>query len=276
MRRCSLADEGFTHVKRAPASTKGGRRRGVEPEARPGEPQWAATQASRSRLRNLDVLVRHSALVLVTAVLVALFWVTRLDWDPEMRLWRAVGDAAIVLLAAALAMGPAAKFSVRLARALPWRREIGVWAGVAAFIHTLLVLAGWVRWDVQRFLGYEFVPQLGRVARMEPGFGLANLMGLAAVLSLAVLVATSSDRALRFLGTAGWKWLHTGAYSVFYLSVLHTAYFLFMHYSVSFHRPPAPPNWFRVPLLVLGALVLALQWAAFARTVQRRRSTRAA
>ncbi len=217
-------------------------------------------------------LVRHCWLMLATALLVAMFWASRPEWDPEMRLWRAFGDAAIVLLYVVLALGPAARFSTAVGRMLPWRRQIGIWAATTALVHTLLILNGWVRWDLQRFLGYEFVPQLGREARMEPGFGLANLVGLVAVLWLLALAATSTDRAVRRLGPAGWKWLHTGAYTAFYLSVLHSGYFLFLHYTLSFHRDPPPPNWFRFPLVILGTLVLALQGAAFVATVRRRRA----
>lgn len=71
-----------------------------------------------------------------------------------MRLWRAFGDAAVMLLLVALAMGPAARLAPPLARLLPWRREFGVWFGLAALVHTLIVLDGWARWDVARFLGY--------------------------------------------------------------------------------------------------------------------------
>jgi sulfoxide reductase heme-binding subunit YedZ len=233
-----------------------------------GERAGRATPGSRPR----DGLVRHCWLMLATAMLLALFWRTRFDWDPEMRLWRAFGDASIVLLFAVLALGPAARFSSAVGRLLPWRRQIGIWAAVTAFVHTFLVLNGWVRWEVARFLGFEFVPQLGYQARMEPGFGLANLIGLVAVLWLLALAVTSTDRAVRLLGPAAWKWLHSGAYTIFYLSVLHSAYFLFLHYTLSFHRDPPPPNWFRMPLLILGALVLALQWAAFVATVRRRRA----
>ena len=157
-----------------------------------------------------------------------------------MRLWRAFGDAAVVLLFASLALGPAARLSRVTARALPWRRSVGVWAALAALVHAFLIFDGWARWSVRRFLGYEFIPQLGGEVRLEPGFGLANLVGLVAAVWLLVLLATSSDRAVQLLGARSWKCVHGGASVVFYLVVLHTVYYLFMHYTASFHRQVPP------------------------------------
>lgn len=174
-------------------------------------------------------------------------------------------------------MGLAARLAPPLARLLPWRREFGVWFGLAALVHTLLVLDGWARWDVARFLGYEYVAQLGRFARHEPGFGLANLIGLVAMLTTVSLVRTSTDRAVRALGPSAWKLPQVSSYSVFYLSAVHTSYFLFMHYTASFHRQvPDPQNAFRVPFLLLTLGLAVLQVAAFAATVRRRRSERTA
>ena len=221
-----------------------------------------------------SALIRHCVLAVATGLLILAFWRSRMEWTPDMRLWRAVGDAAIVLLFGTLAMGPAARLSAFAARGLHWRRQVGVWAALAALLHSLLVIDGWATWSVRRFLGYEFVPQLGREARLEPGFGLANLVGLVAVGWLLVLLATSSERAVRWLGPRGWKWLHGGSNVVFYLAVLHSGYFLFMHYTASFHRAVPAENWFRFPMLALAAVVLALKWAAFGRTV-RRSETRA-
>lgn len=215
--------------------------------------------------------VRHSIVVVLAASLLLAFWASRPEWSPEMRLWRAVGDAAVVLLLASLAIGPLARLCGPAGRLVAWRRQIGIWAAVLAGAHALLVLDGWAQWSVRRLLGYEFIPQLGREARMEPGFGLANLVGLVALAWLLILLATSSDRALRFLGPAAWRWVHHGSYVTFYLVLLHSTYFLFIHYTVSFHRAPAPENWFRWPLLLTGLLVLGLQCAAFWRTVRRRR-----
>ena len=240
----------------------------------------ATRSASRTRERPAQAdrrasappVVRHLITATVTALLVVGFWSSRMEWSPEMRLWRAVGDAAVVLLFGSLALGPAARLFRPLGQLLPWRRQVGIWAGLTALVHSLLVIDGWAQWSVRRFLGYEFVPQLAREARLEPGFGLANLIGLVAVTWMLVLLATSSDRAVRLLGQGAWKWLHNGAHVVFYLAVLHAGYFLFMHYTLSFHRAPAPENWFRIPLLLLGGTVLMLQVAAFAETVRRRRA----
>lgn len=214
---------------------------------------------------------RHMRAATAGSALFFVFWWSRPTWDPEMRLWRAFGDASLVLLAASLALGPLARLWPRLAPLLPLRRELGIDFAVLASIHTLLVLSGWVRWDLLRFLGYEYIDAAGRWVRLESGFGLANIAGVVALMWALILAGTSSDRATRFLGPSAWKWLHGGAYTIFYLVTLHTAYFLFLHYTFSFHRPVPPPDWFRWPFLVLAGSVVVLQATAFAVTVRRRR-----
>ena len=74
-----------------------------------------------------------------------------------------------------------------------------------------------------------------------------------------------------------WTWLQSFAHVVFYLVVLHAAYFLYMHYTMSFHRSvPPEANWFRVPLLVLAGILLALQIASSVKGArQRSRALRA-
>jgi methionine sulfoxide reductase heme-binding subunit len=198
------------------------------------------------------------------------FWLSRPDWDPEMRFWRAVGDGSLILLVLALALGPLARLSPVFGRWLSYRRELGVWFGLFALLHTLLILNGWARWSALKFLGYEYIPELNRVARLEPGFGLANILGLVAMLLTLVLMATSTDYALRKLGGSAWKFLQLSAYTVFYLVVLHTAYFLFMHYTQSFHRNvPENPNWFRFPFLVITGLVIVLQSVSYLKSLRR-------
>lgn len=213
--------------------------------------------------------VRHLTVLAVSVVLTAGFWFTRLDWDPEMRLWRAIGDASLLLLLHALLAGPLARVWPATTGFRSWRRETGIWSTGLALAHTVLVFDGWFRWDLLRMLGFDYIPQLGRLARIEPGFGLSNLVGLVALVWLLVLAATSFDRAIAKLGGSAWKWLHTGAYVAFYLVVLHSAYFLFMHYTISFHRPVPPnPNWFALPFVVLSLGVPLLQGWAFFKTIR--------
>lgn len=217
------------------------------------------------------VLVRSAVTGLLALALVGVFWASRPQWTADMRLWRAVGDASIVLLALSLAVGPAGRLFPTLARISRWRRQLGIWTALTGLVHSVLVLWGWVSFDLGRLMGYEFVPQLGRTARLEPGFGLANLMGLVAMAWLLVLLATSSDRAVRRLGPGVWNWVQGFAHVVFYLGVLHAAYFLYMHYTLSFHRGvPPDANWFRVPLLVLAVALLALQIASSLRSARSR------
>lgn len=218
------------------------------------------------------VLRRRAIIGIVGVALTYLFWLSRPDWDGEMRFWRAVGDASLIFLYLALALGPTARLFPPAGELLSYRRELGIWFGVFAIFHTVLILNGWARWNVLRFLGYESVPELDRWVRLESGFGMANLLGLVAVLLTLPLMVTSADWALRALGGSAWKFLHYGVYTIFYLVVLHTAYFLYIHYTLHFHRAPPPnANWFQIPFVALTALVLALQIGAFFKTVRQQR-----
>jgi methionine sulfoxide reductase heme-binding subunit len=221
-----------------------------------------------------QLVARHVIAGLVGLVLTYGFWLTRPQWDPEMRLWKAVGDGSLIFLYATMAVGAVAKIWPSAGRAVRYRRELGIWFGILALLHTVLIVNGWARWDTMRFLGYDFVPELGRLVRIEPGFGLANLMGLVAVLISVALMVTSGDWAVRGLGGSAWKFLHYGAYIILWLAVLHTAYFLFLHYTEHFHRRPPPPDWFRWPFVLLTLGLLSVQTIAFVQTVRQHNTIR--
>ncbi|MCH8106694.1 MAG: ferric reductase-like transmembrane domain-containing protein [Proteobacteria bacterium] len=219
----------------------------------------------------MNFYFKHTIVMAFSATLTLPFWYGRLDWDPEMRLWRAIGDASFILLLLLLVLGPLSRYSRSVVKLLPWRRELGIWFAILAIVHSLLVLDGWVRWDWMRFFGYEFIAQLDRYARIEPGFGLSNLIGIIATFIALPLMITSANWAVKRLGGSSWKWLHYGAYTVFYLVALHSLYFLFMHYTESFHRAvPENLNWFRYPFLIGALVLLTLQMGAFVSTIRRR------
>lgn len=220
-------------------------------------------------------LLRHLLAGLSALAVLYLFWLSRPQWTGEMRLWRAFGDAGFTFLFAVLLIGPAARLWSPAARALLRRREIGIWCAILVITHSMLILNGWARWDVMRFLGYEVIPQLGRYARMEPGFGLANLLGLVALFWMVLLFVTSSDRAIEVLGAASWKRIQNAANAMFYVVAIHASYFLFIHYSISFHRRVPEPNWFRYVLVAMALSVFVLQTSAFVKTIYQRRARRA-
>ena len=209
---------------------------------------------------------KHLGEAMLTLAIVALFWLSRPGWH-WMHAWnRAFADASLVLLFATLAIGPAARLWPSGRRWLRWRRELGIWTVIAAFGHVVIVLAGWAEWDPSR-LFYSF-NLFKRDWALDQGFALGNLLGIVALAYGVVQLATSNDLSIRILGSPGWKWVQQGAYVLYALVALHTAYFLFFHF-ISFHRPVPPPNWLQVPFLILVAAPFALQTAAPIATVRR-------
>ena len=78
-----------------------------------------------------------------------------------MRLWKAVGDAAFVLLLITLSLGPLARIARSARPALAWRRQLGIWFALAGSVHSVLVVHGWARWSLRRFLDMKWFPNSG-------------------------------------------------------------------------------------------------------------------
>lgn len=212
--------------------------------------------------------MRHLRVGLASSALVVLFWLTRGEWH-WMHAWnRAFADASLVLLAATLAVGPAARLWPAAAWLVGWRREIGNWSVFTALGHVLIVMAGWVEWEPFR-LFYSF-NVFKRDWALDQGFALGNILGILALLYGLVLLATSNDASIRLLGGSGWKYVQQGVYVLYALVAVHTGYFLFLQFQ-SFHRPVPPPNWLQAPFLLIVVLLLALQTAGFVVTLRRRR-----
>lgn len=219
-----------------------------------------------------QLLLRHVLVGAFAIFLVYIFWKVHSMWSPDMRLWKSFGAASFFLLWFAIFIGPASRLWKPLTRLVPWRREFGIWFALVALVHGYLVLDGWARWSVWKFLGYELVSQAGIYVRVEPGFGLANLMGLTALFFALILAATSSDRAVSFLGISSWKWLHTFTYVIFYIGALHVMYFAFIHFTPSPLNPniyPKNPLRFYYLALILSAFLT--QMSAFVKTVYQQR-----
>lgn len=223
------------------------------------------------------IFLRHLLMVGIAMSLIYVVWRLNDTWSPDMRLWKAFGGATFALLWFTVFIGPAARLWRPLTRFITWRRETGVWFAVLGLVHGYLVLDGWVRWSLWELLGYKYIPELEMYLRSEPGFGLANLMGLVAIAFALILAATSFDKAVSFLGISSWKWLHMFAYVIFYLTALHVIYFAFIHFTPSPERVllGQPTNYPNNPLrfyyLVAILSVLTAQIAAFVKTVYQQR-----
>ncbi len=220
-------------------------------------------------------LTRHLLVIAISAALGYLLLLSRAEWSEMHRYNRALGDLSMVLVAIAMALGPLARLSsARIFRKLlPYRRELGIYAVVAAIVHTVIILIGWVELDLARLFGFEFHPQLQRYVMVQHGFALANVLGIAALVYGLVLAGTSNDFSQKRLGTSVWKYIQQGAYVLWWLVVLHTAYFLFFHF-LDFHRQTPEPNWAQWPFVGLVGVVLVLQAAAMTTTWRMQRTRR--
>lgn len=215
---------------------------------------------------------RHVLVALISLALVYAFAVVHGHWSPMHRWNRATADAALLLLTFTMAIGPGARLWPRLRGWIPFRRETGVYAVILALAHTAIILEGWVEWNFARLFGLEFHPTLASYVMVQHGFGLANLIGIVALAYGLVLMISSNDLSMRFLGGSAWKFLHGSATVLWALVVIHTAYFLFMHF-LDFHRPTPDPNPLQWPFLGLVVLVLTLRSTAFIQTWRLKRST---
>lgn len=205
--------------------------------------------------------VRHILVIVMAALATALFLYSRAEWSPMHRWNRAIGDVSLVFIAMAMMLGPLSRLWRGAARVLPYRRELGIYAVVLAFIHAVIILLGWVELDLMRLFGFEFHPGLQRYVMVNHGFALANVLGLLGLVYGLVLGLTSNDLSLRKMGNNIWKYVQRGTYVLWWLSVAHTAYFLFIHF-LDFHRQTPEPNWAQWPFVALVTVVLGLQIAA--------------
>jgi methionine sulfoxide reductase heme-binding subunit len=127
--------------------------------------------------------------------------------NPAEALLRGLGDWTLRLLCLTLAVTPLRQ-ALGLTALARWRRAFGVWTFVYALLHALAYAwldMGWVWLDVW-------------VDVVKRPF---ITVGFAAWLLLLPLVATSFNRAIKWLGAARWQRLHRAVYVVAAFALLH-------------------------------------------------------
>jgi nitrite reductase/ring-hydroxylating ferredoxin subunit len=131
---------------------------------------------------------------------------------------RASGAAAFSLLTFILCIGPLARLTPRALPLLYNRRHLGVTCFLIALVHGALVLL----W----YHGFSQVNAFISLLTSNPRYGSFGgfpfeSLGLAALLILFVMAATSHDFWNAVLGPRLWKALHMGVYAAFGLLVAH-------------------------------------------------------
>lgn len=124
--------------------------------------------------------------------------------------------AALLLLAVALLLGP---WNVLLGKANPvsfdLRRDIGIWAGIMAVVHTVVGLDVHLRGRPWLYFVNE------HHAMRRDLFGFSNDTGALAALLIVMLLAISNDLSLRRLGTRQWKSLQQWTYAAAVFMLAH-------------------------------------------------------
>ena len=216
--------------------------------------------------------LRHLVILIIAGLGTYLFVKSRIGWS-EMHLWnRAVGDMGLVLIASSIVLGPLARLWKMFRITLPWRRECGIYGVLLAIIHTVIILDSWIKWDLAQIFGYMLHPQTAQYVMLLHGFGLANVIGIVALMYGMVLAASSNDWSQQKLSGSVWKYLQQGVYVLWMLVVVHTGYFLYIHFQ-HFHKEVPDPNWAQLPFAVLVGIVISLQLAAFLKTWKTKQSS---
>jgi sulfoxide reductase heme-binding subunit YedZ len=194
----------------------------------PTATRWSKTLGTGRDWRR-RLLLHHAPLALVSAAVLAVFATV-----PAFATSRhgsqtgagfidlstvGTGYLALGLLALTLLIGPA---NLVLRRRNPvstyLRRDVGAWAAVASVVHVVRAFDGHGGGRILDFFVRNGTPLLDN-------FGLGNWTGLTALVIVLVLLALSTDSALRELKAKTWKDLQRLTYTLFALVVLHALFY---------------------------------------------------
>ncbi len=161
---------------------------------------------------------RHVTLAALAIAITCLAYAATPPPDVRHRLSMATAYAGLILLAVSLWIGP---WNVLRRRPNPvsfdLRRDIGIWTGILAILHTIIGLTVHLRGRMWMY----FLKSLHPLKLQNTQFGFANFTGLGAALLFLMLLAISNDLSLRALKTRRWKSLQRWTYAAFVLTAVH-------------------------------------------------------
>lgn len=161
---------------------------------------------------------RHFLLAVTAIVITVAAYAATPPPDFRHRLSMATAYASLAFFAGSLWLGP---WNILRRRPNPvsfdLRRDIGIWAGVLALVHTAVGLTVHLRGRMWMY----FFKHLHPLVLQRTEFGFANYVGLVSAILFVILLAISNDYSLRRLGTRRWKSLQRWTYVAFVLTVAH-------------------------------------------------------
>ena len=175
--------------------------------------QWNAAKKAYDRRLVLAVALYLGGFVAASSL--------AFELSPLILATRAFGTGAALLLVLILSIGPLARFTPRMSPLLYNRRHLGVTMFLMALAHALLATV----W----YHGFGVLDPLTSILSSGVPFeGAAQVpfqpLGLAALVILFAMAATSHDFWLRNLSPRTWKALHLCVYLAFALIVAHVAF----------------------------------------------------
>ncbi|MBN9616827.1 MAG: hypothetical protein BGO25_00355 [Acidobacteriales bacterium 59-55] len=152
------------------------------------------------------------------AAVTALLYLATAPPDFRHRFSMATAYSSLLFLCVTLLLGP---WNTLRRRPNPvsfdLRRDIGIWAGVLAILHTAVGLTVHLRGRMWMY----FLKQRHPLKFQTGLFGSANYVGLISALLFLMLLAISNDLSLRALGLERWKTLQRWTYVAVGLAIVH-------------------------------------------------------
>jgi sulfoxide reductase heme-binding subunit YedZ len=195
------------------------------------------------------------ALLLIVAISIGLAAYLLLPGQPVLhRISIATAYVGLIFLAAALIVGP---LNILWGLSNPLssylRRDVGIMAGIFAVVHTVVGLQVHMGGDLVRYF-FQRKSNGGVGTVRFDAFGVANHLGLIAVLITIVLLGISNNVSLRKLGPKRWKGVQRYIYLVAGLVAVHG-----LIYQIIEHRQSA----FIIGLIVIATAAATMQYLGF-------------
>ena len=170
-------------------------------------------------------IVYDAAIALGVAAYIIMFLRFAPDWAHMTRpitgsqqMMRAFGSCGFIMLTIILCIGPLARLDRRFLPLLYNRRHLGVTMFVVSMVHVMAVIDWYDAFSPIKKYVAALISNTTVTSWLAFPF---EYLGMAALLILFVMAATSHDFWLAFFGAPLWKALHMGVYLAYGLLVMH-------------------------------------------------------